>query len=147
MYLLRCHSPCTMTPVRIEAMSSMFVVLYMIFICLSGFFFSFLCSVMTPYYSEETVYSKNDLELENEDGVTILFYLQKIFPGLSLSLCAWAHVCMCVCYECGVSVLSRVLVQNVKMRLCHLDSMESRWHGQHETSTNLVAHWFDHKHI
>ncbi|MQM07928.1 hypothetical protein Taro_040776 [Colocasia esculenta] len=37
-------------------------------------------SVFTPYYSEETVYSKNDLELENEDGVSILFYLQKIFP-------------------------------------------------------------------
>ncbi|KAM0939118.1 putative 1,3-beta-glucan synthase [Dioscorea sansibarensis] len=37
-------------------------------------------SVMTPYYSEETVYSKNDLDLENEDGVSIIFYLQKIFP-------------------------------------------------------------------
>lgn len=36
---------------------------------------------MTPYYSEETVYSKNDLDLENEDGVSIIFYLQKIFPG------------------------------------------------------------------
>ncbi|CAA0830218.1 Callose synthase 5 [Striga hermonthica] len=37
-------------------------------------------SVMTPYYSEETVYSKSDLEMENEDGVSILYYLQKIFP-------------------------------------------------------------------
>lgn len=37
-------------------------------------------SVMTPYYSEETVYSKSDLELENEDGISILFYLQKIYP-------------------------------------------------------------------
>ncbi|OVA15866.1 Glycosyl transferase [Macleaya cordata] len=37
-------------------------------------------SVMTPYYSEETVYSKSELELENEDGVSIVFYLQKIFP-------------------------------------------------------------------
>ncbi|GMN30383.1 hypothetical protein TIFTF001_002769 [Ficus carica] len=37
-------------------------------------------SVMTPYYSEETVYSKTDLEMENEDGVSILYYLQKIFP-------------------------------------------------------------------
>ena len=36
---------------------------------------------MTPYYSEETVYSKTDLEIENEDGVSILYYLQKIFPG------------------------------------------------------------------
>jgi len=38
-------------------------------------------SVMTPYYSEETVYSKSDLDLENEDGVSIIFYLQKIYPG------------------------------------------------------------------
>ncbi|XP_022750939.1 callose synthase 5 [Durio zibethinus] len=37
-------------------------------------------SVLTPYYSEETVYSKSDLEMENEDGVSIIFYLQKIFP-------------------------------------------------------------------
>ncbi|XP_072992005.1 callose synthase 5-like isoform X4 [Typha latifolia] len=37
-------------------------------------------SVMTPYYSEETVFSRNDLDLENEDGVSIIFYLQKIFP-------------------------------------------------------------------
>ncbi|KAG9441282.1 hypothetical protein H6P81_017136 [Aristolochia fimbriata] len=37
-------------------------------------------SVMTPYYREETVFSKGDLELENEDGVSIIFYLQKIFP-------------------------------------------------------------------
>ncbi|CAN8244009.1 unnamed protein product [Cochlearia groenlandica] len=37
-------------------------------------------SVLTPYYSEETVYSKNDLEMENEDGVSVIYYLQKIFP-------------------------------------------------------------------
>ncbi|KAI4317107.1 hypothetical protein L6164_025011 [Bauhinia variegata] len=37
-------------------------------------------SVLTPYYSEETVYSKGDLEVENEDGVSIIYYLQKIFP-------------------------------------------------------------------
>lgn len=38
-------------------------------------------SVLTPYYSEETVYSKSDLEMENEDGVSIIYYLQKIYPG------------------------------------------------------------------
>ncbi|KAJ4825933.1 Callose synthase 5 [Turnera subulata] len=37
-------------------------------------------SVMTPYYSEETVYSKSDLEMDNEDGVSIIYYLQKIYP-------------------------------------------------------------------
>lgn len=41
---------------------------------------------MTPYYSEETVYSRNDLDLENEDGVSIIFYLQKIFPGSNTSV-------------------------------------------------------------
>ncbi|KAK1356347.1 hypothetical protein POM88_049603 [Heracleum sosnowskyi] len=35
-------------------------------------------SVMTPYYSEETVYSKSDLEMENEDGISI--NLQKLYP-------------------------------------------------------------------
>ncbi|KAL9313852.1 hypothetical protein ACSQ67_019304 [Phaseolus vulgaris] len=39
-----------------------------------------LFCVLTPYYSEETVYSKNDLEVENEDGVSIIYYLQKIYP-------------------------------------------------------------------
>ncbi|KDP20385.1 hypothetical protein JCGZ_05268 [Jatropha curcas] len=37
-------------------------------------------SVLTPYYSEEVLYSINLLEKPNEDGVSILFYLQKIFP-------------------------------------------------------------------
>ncbi|XP_071706076.1 callose synthase 5-like isoform X3 [Rutidosis leptorrhynchoides] len=37
-------------------------------------------SVMTPYYSEETVYSKGDLDMENEDGISIKYYLRKIFP-------------------------------------------------------------------
>lgn len=57
-------------------------------LCLYLFFFfdesvytSLHCSVMTPYYSEETVYSKTDLEMENEDGVSIIYYLQKIYPG------------------------------------------------------------------
>ncbi|KAL2933328.1 Callose synthase 10 [Bienertia sinuspersici] len=37
-------------------------------------------SVFTPYYSETVLYSSSDLRVENEDGVSILFYLQKIFP-------------------------------------------------------------------
>ncbi|KAK1356352.1 hypothetical protein POM88_049608 [Heracleum sosnowskyi] len=43
-------------------------------------------SVMTPYYSEETVKSKSDLEMENEDGISIIYYLQKIYPCLRLSV-------------------------------------------------------------
>ncbi|KAI9398701.1 hypothetical protein POPTR_003G214200v4 [Populus trichocarpa] len=37
-------------------------------------------SVLTPYYTEEVLFSLHDLEEPNEDGVSILFYLQKIFP-------------------------------------------------------------------
>ncbi|XP_042024280.1 callose synthase 5-like [Salvia splendens] len=37
-------------------------------------------SVCTPYYSEETLYSKTDLRMENEDGVSIIYYLQRIYP-------------------------------------------------------------------
>ncbi|XP_042505400.1 callose synthase 10-like isoform X2 [Macadamia integrifolia] len=37
-------------------------------------------SVFTPYYSETVLYSSSELRAENEDGISILFYLQKIFP-------------------------------------------------------------------
>ncbi|KAJ1383229.1 Glycosyl transferase, family 48 [Sesbania bispinosa] len=37
-------------------------------------------SVLTPYYTEEVLFSLYDLDSPNEDGVSILFYLQKIFP-------------------------------------------------------------------
>uniref|UniRef100_A0A2P2MMM1 1,3-beta-glucan synthase n=1 Tax=Rhizophora mucronata TaxID=61149 RepID=A0A2P2MMM1_RHIMU len=37
-------------------------------------------SVLTPYYTEEVLFSLHDLDVPNEDGVSILFYLQKIFP-------------------------------------------------------------------
>ncbi|KAK6250205.1 hypothetical protein QUC31_007692 [Theobroma cacao] len=36
--------------------------------------------VFTPYYSETVLYSSKDLQEENEDGISTLFYLQKIFP-------------------------------------------------------------------
>jgi len=45
------------------------------------------CSVLTPYYTEEVLFSLRDLETPNEDGVSILFYLQKIFPG---DFCSYA---------------------------------------------------------
>ncbi|KAK9283428.1 hypothetical protein L1049_011670 [Liquidambar formosana] len=37
-------------------------------------------SVLTPYYTEDVLFSLDALEKRNEDGVSILFYLQKIFP-------------------------------------------------------------------
>ncbi|XP_047321239.1 callose synthase 3-like [Impatiens glandulifera] len=37
-------------------------------------------SVLTPYYTEDVLFSLKELEVPNEDGVSIVFYLQKIFP-------------------------------------------------------------------
>ncbi|XP_014500928.1 callose synthase 2 [Vigna radiata var. radiata] len=37
-------------------------------------------SLLTPYFDEAVLFSLNHLEEPNEDGVSILFYLQKIFP-------------------------------------------------------------------
>nr|GMD62233.1 callose synthase 2-like [Ipomoea batatas] len=36
--------------------------------------------VLTPYYNEEVLFTMDSLEKPNEDGVSILFYLQKIYP-------------------------------------------------------------------
>ncbi|PKA66554.1 Callose synthase 12 [Apostasia shenzhenica] len=36
-------------------------------------------SVLTPYYNEDVLFSKEQLRTENEDGISILFYLQKIY--------------------------------------------------------------------
>jgi 1,3-beta-glucan synthase component len=46
----------------------------------------FVCSVLTPYYKEEVLFSHKDLNDQNEDGVSILFYLQKIYPGTFFNL-------------------------------------------------------------
>ncbi|GMI67456.1 glucan synthase-like 7, callose synthase 7, Arabidopsis thaliana glucan synthase-like 7 [Hibiscus trionum] len=37
-------------------------------------------SVLTPYYKEDVLYSDEELHKENEDGISILFYLQRIYP-------------------------------------------------------------------
>lgn len=38
-------------------------------------------SILTPYYNEDVFYSEDELYKENEDGISILFYLTKIYPG------------------------------------------------------------------
>lgn len=50
-----------------------------------------MSSVLTPYYKEDVLYSEEELNKENEDGITILFYLQRIYPGKLLS---GAFVCI-----------------------------------------------------
>ncbi|KAH7429708.1 hypothetical protein KP509_09G062400 [Ceratopteris richardii] len=37
-------------------------------------------SVLTPYYSEDVMYSREKLLAQNEDGISILYYLNKIYP-------------------------------------------------------------------
>lgn len=36
-------------------------------------------SVLTPYYDEDVIYGSTKLQTPNEDGISILFYLQKIY--------------------------------------------------------------------
>ncbi|XP_048538429.1 putative callose synthase 6 isoform X4 [Triticum urartu] len=36
-------------------------------------------SVLTPYFKEEVLFSKEDLHVKNEDGISILFYLRKTY--------------------------------------------------------------------
>ncbi|KAG8659847.1 hypothetical protein MANES_02G084900v8 [Manihot esculenta] len=36
-------------------------------------------SVLTPFYKEDVLYSEEDLNKENEDGITMLFYLKTIY--------------------------------------------------------------------
>ncbi|OEL25066.1 Callose synthase 7 [Dichanthelium oligosanthes] len=36
--------------------------------------------VLTPYFKEEVLFSPDDLHKKNEDGISILFYLRKIYP-------------------------------------------------------------------
>lgn len=45
-------------------------------------------SVFTPYYSETVLYSMAELLKKNEDGISTLFYLQKIYPGGLLAMLA-----------------------------------------------------------
>ena len=48
--------------------------------------FGLFFSVFTPYYSEVVLYSMAELTKRNEDGISILFYLQKIYPGIHFLL-------------------------------------------------------------
>lgn len=50
-----------------------------------------MISVLTPYYKEDVLYSDEELNKENEDGISIVFYLQKIYPG-DLHLPALFHI-------------------------------------------------------
>ncbi|KAH7859639.1 hypothetical protein Vadar_003621 [Vaccinium darrowii] len=36
-------------------------------------------SVLTPYYNEEVIYSREQLRTNNEDGISILYYLQTVY--------------------------------------------------------------------
>lgn len=63
-----------------------------------------MISVLTPYYKEDVLYSDDELKKENEDGISILFYLQKIYPGelhlpaFLLHLMPWTESYTCLLY-------------------------------------------------
>lgn len=50
---------------------------------------------MTPFYCEDVVYRREDLERENEDGLTTLMYLQVRRPGSTVrnDACCMDDVC------------------------------------------------------
>jgi len=41
----------------------------------------FCFSILTPYFKEDIQYSDEEINKENEEGISILFYLTKIYPG------------------------------------------------------------------
>lgn len=105
---------------------------------------------MTPYYSEETVYSKSDLELENEDGISIIFYLQKIYPGIKLYIltyrdtyfitfyCFMSHNSLFLFFSCVMTFLVLDEWQNFMERInC---KRESEVWGNEENVLQL-RHW------
>uniref|UniRef100_A0A804LIY5 Uncharacterized protein n=1 Tax=Zea mays TaxID=4577 RepID=A0A804LIY5_MAIZE len=65
--------------------------------CCTACFGNGLLYVFTPYYSEIVLYNMAELQKKNEDGITTLFYLQKIYPDFYL----W-HDSMPSCRFCGI---------------------------------------------
>ena len=38
-------------------------------------------SILTPYFGEDIIFTQKVLGLENDDGISVLYYLKKIYPG------------------------------------------------------------------
>lgn len=63
-----------------------------------------ICSALTPYYNEPVLFSIKELQEENEDGVSTLFYLQKIYPGREETIFHCpdvAYECLCLLFTSG----------------------------------------------
>jgi callose synthase len=76
------------------------------------------CSVLTPYYKEDVLFSSKALDDQNEDGVSILFYLQKIYPGTSMNVKKKSHVLVIQSSEHQThACLSSLLQMNGKISL------------------------------
>ena len=89
------------------------VILFSYILC----FHFLLCSVFTPYYSEIVLYSMAELQKKNEDGITTLFYLQKIYPGsglyffpISMSAERNTWILYSVTFSCDPLVISVILL-------------------------------------
>jgi hypothetical protein len=68
--------------------------------CFYDYLIFWLCSVFTPYCSEIVLYSMDELLKKNEDGISILFYLQKIFPGSFTSQLKFIRLALVLLYLC-----------------------------------------------
>ena len=64
----------------------------------------FFFSALTSYCMEDLLFSTNDLEVPIGDGVSILYYLQKMFPGSPLP-----------CFELLISSLTIISVGKTDM--------------------------------
>ena len=51
--------------------------------------------MFTLYYSEVVLYSMPELQKKNEDGISILFYLQKIYPGIPFLFILHLYIADC----------------------------------------------------
>ncbi|KAL4275632.1 hypothetical protein AHAS_Ahas20G0126600 [Arachis hypogaea] len=73
-------------------------------------------SVLTPYYKEDVRYSIEELNKENEDGISILFYLRKIYPE-------WIIPRAATCHKNEITGHSRIAIL-VNMVLTELEAEE-----------------------
>uniref|UniRef100_A0A5B7BUS1 1,3-beta-glucan synthase n=1 Tax=Davidia involucrata TaxID=16924 RepID=A0A5B7BUS1_DAVIN len=76
--------------------------------------------VFTPYYSETVLYSSSDLRVENEDGISIIFYLQKIFPD------EWENF---------LERIGRGATGDAELQQRHSDSLELRFWASYRGQT------------
>lgn len=98
-----------------------------------------MISVLTPYYKEDVLYSDEELKKENEDGISILFYLQKIYPGelylpsFFLHLMPWTATDTCV--DCILDEWTNFYERVLDPKLGHSD----------KDKMEAIRHWVSYR--